>query len=104
MSTLWLCAAALACLAGMGWLALSMDTHWQQVRAGQALPRATAWLLRALGCAALAGALVSCLRADHASMAVLVWILALAASALCVALTLSWFPRCLVPWVFWLRR
>lgn len=90
-----LAAALLACLAGMGWLALAMDVHWAQVR-GPALPRATARRLRLLGALSLGAALVLCLRADHASMAVLVWVMALAAAALVVALTLSWRPR-------WLR-
>ena len=46
-------------------------------------------------------ALALCLWVDHASMAVLVWVMAVAASALVVALTLTWRPRWLrsVAWV-----
>lgn len=87
-----LTAALLACLAGMGWLALAMEVHWAQVR-GQALPPAAARRLRLLGALSLCAALALCLRADHASMAALVWVMALAAAALAVALTLSWRPR-----------
>ena len=43
-----------------------------------------------------------CLGADHATMAVLVWFMALAGAALAVAFTLSWRPqwlRFLAPWI-----
>lgn len=84
----------IACLAGMAWLALSMEVHWSQVRGGVPTP-AVARRLRLLGAASLAAALVLCLRADHPTMVVLVWLMALAAAALGVALALSWRPRLL---------
>lgn len=97
----WLLAAAvLAGLAGMGWLALSMQAHAQQVW-GRALPATASRLLRWLGAAGIGVALVLCLRVDHASMAVLVWVMALAFSALVVAMSLAWRPRALrvlAPW------
>ena len=95
-----LLAAMLCALAGMAWLALSMPAHAQQ--AVGRVPRPTLLRLhRGLGAAALCAALVLCLRADHATMAVLVWFMALAAAALAVAFTLSARPRwlrLLAPW------
>lgn len=95
-------AALLAALAGMGWLALAMEVHWQQVCGAAPQPAARVRLLRVLGTMALAAALGLCLAVDHASMAALVWVMALAAAALTVALTLTWRPhwlRVLVPGV-----
>ncbi|MFT3778407.1 MAG: DUF3325 domain-containing protein [Ottowia sp.] len=89
-----LAAALLACTLGMGWLALAMQAHWAQVWPG--VPLARPGRLRVLGALALAASLALCLAADHASMAVLVWVMALAASALGVAMVLTWRPR-------WLR-
>lgn len=99
MRDAWMLGAALlAALAGMGWLALAMDVHWEQ--AGGAAMQAPARRLRVLGTLALAGSLWLCLAVDHASMAALVWVMALAAAALAVAMALSWRPhwlRLLVP-------
>lgn len=86
-----LTAALLACTVGTGWLALAMEGHWGQVREGPAT-RAQVLRLRVLGAAGLAGSLALCMTADHASMAALVWVMALGASALTVALTLTWRP------------
>ncbi|KQP35500.1 DUF3325 domain-containing protein [Pseudorhodoferax sp. Leaf274] len=93
-------AAVLSALAGMGWLALAMEVHWQQVCGAGAPPPAGAQWLRVPGAVALAGSLVLCLAVDHASMAALVWVMSLAAAALCVAAALTWRPhwlRVLVP-------
>ena len=87
--------AVIAGVAGMGWLALAMDVHWQQVR-GQAPSRNAVLRLRGLGVFGLIVALVLCLRTDHASMAALVWVMVLTAGALAVTLTLAWRPH-------WLR-
>ncbi len=95
MTALWLSAALLACVAGMAWLALAMDVHWAQVRSGT-LSKGGLWRLRVLGALGLGVALALCLAVDHASMAVLVWVMTLGASALLVALALTWRPR-------WLR-
>ena len=95
MTALLVSAALLACVAGMAWLALAMDVHWAQVRAGH-LSKGGLWRLRVLGALGLGAALALCLAVDHASMAVLVWVMALGASALSVALALTWRPR-------WLR-
>ena len=95
--------ALAADVAGLGWLALAMDVHWQQVCGSTTPPSSsTMKLLRVLGAASLAGSLLLCLCVDHASMAALVWVMTLAGAALAIAFTLSWRPgwlRLLVPWV-----
>lgn len=98
----WLLVAALAaCLTGMGWLALGMDVHARQTW-GRSLSPAEARGLRGLGWLALTLGLGLCLRVDHPSMAALVWVMALAGSALAVAFVLAWqtrWLRLLAPWV-----
>ena len=91
---------ALLCSAGgIAWLALAMEVHWQQARGADAGPaRRTAIGLRVLGGVALAVSFGVCLLADHVTMAVLVWVMSLAASALLVALALAWRPT----WLVWL--
>lgn len=96
VAVLLLTAALLVCLAGMACLALAMEVHWEQVRADAPLSRGGVWRLRALGALALGSGLMLCLAVDHASMATLVWVMALAVAALLVALTLTWRPQ-------WLR-
>lgn len=89
----WLAAAAVLSLAGMAWLALGMDVHWGQVMhrpASEAVRTRRA--LHVLGAAALLLSLLACLRADRPSMAVLVWAMLLAGSAVAVALTLARRP------------
>ncbi len=102
ISAAWLLLAALLSSAlGMGWLALAMPAHGQQAWGAAASP-ATARLLRVLGALGLAAALALCLAADHASMAVLVWVMSLAGAAALVAFTLAWRARwltVLAPWV-----
>lgn len=95
--TLWLLVAAGLNLAGMSWLALAMAVHWDQVMPGPAAAQAAPprRRLRALGTTALAASAVACLLADRPSMALLVWCMLLAASALTVALTLAWRPALL---------
>lgn len=100
---LLLAAALLANGIGLAWLALSLDSHWRQVR-GSALPsRASVTLLRWLGGGALLVSLALCLAADHPSMAVLVWVMALAVAALGVTFTFSWRPALFQPLVAWIR-
>lgn len=93
---LWLAAAAVLNVAGMAWLALAMEVHWGQVmhRPAEAAAR-TRRVLRALGTLAPLLSLLACLMADRPSMAVLVWVMLLAGSALLVAMTLAGRPRLL---------
>lgn len=88
-----------SCVIGMAWLALALGVHWRQVRSGEP----PAQLLRGLGTFALLASLLLCLTADHASMAALVWIMALASAALTVAFTLTWRPLVLAPLVMWVK-
>lgn len=91
--------ALLCSAAGIAWLALAMEVHWQQARGTDAGPaRRTAIGLRVLGGLALALSFAICLLADHVTMAVLVWVMSLAASAVGVAQALAWRPR----WLAWL--
>jgi Protein of unknown function (DUF3325) len=92
-SALILLAAMAANIAGLGWLAIAMDVHWRQVRGPAPSLWARATRLRVLGALALVASFVLCLAADHTSMAVLVWVMALAVAALIVAFTLAWRPR-----------
>ena len=97
-----LAAALAASVLGMAWLALAMESHWEQVRGTAPLPARTVRALRLLGTVGLGASLALCLAVDHASMAALVWEMGLAASALAVAFTLTWRPRwlaALMPWV-----
>ena len=97
-----LAAALAASVLGMAWLALAMESHWEQVRGTAPLPARTVRALRLLGAAGLGASLALCLAVDHASMAALVWVIGLAASALAVAFTMTWRPRwlaALMPWV-----
>lgn len=104
MKALVLVAAYLSCVLGWAWLALAMEVHWQQARGDSSVPGSkVVRLLRSLGALAVVGSLLLCLRADHASMASLVWVLTLTAAALTVAFTLSWRPRLLAPLVGWVR-
>jgi hypothetical protein len=96
-SLLFVCAAA-AALAGFGWLALAMETHWEQVNAPRALSRRRALALRIAGGLALLSSLMLCVGVDHPSMAVLVWFMLLAGAALVIAMLLSWRPC----WLRWL--
>ena len=100
IATLLLLGALLASVAGMGWLALSMAVHAQQVW-GSPLSTGASRTLRIAGVLSLVAALALCLAVDHASMASLVWVMALTAAAVSVAMTLSWRPhwlRVLAPW------
>jgi hypothetical protein len=96
--------AWLLALAGMAWLALTLDGHWRQVRGAAPLTPRGAALLRAGGAAALCASLWLCLRADHVTMAPLVWVMGMAGAALIVAFALAWRPRWLAPLVFWAGR
>jgi len=93
----WLCAAFVLTVFGMGWLALAMDVHWNQVYAGAARSRRAAIISRCLGYAALTTSLVLCLLADTATMAALMWMMLLALSAAIITFLLSSRPRVLAP-------
>src|SRR6187549_1361845 len=98
-----LLAGALLCgFFGMAWFALAKQPHWQQARGPRALPPRGVRALHVLGTAALAASLLLCLWVDHVSMASLVWVMMLPASALLVTFVLAWRPRWLAWLVAWL--
>lgn len=89
-----------ASIAGMGWLAMSMPAHARQIW-GSARPPIGALVLRGIGATSLMLALALCLYLDHASIAVLVWVMAASVAGMVVALLLAWRPhwlRLLAPW------
>ena len=91
---LWLLLASALSVTGMGWIALSMEVHWGQVMHRHAedakgIRRSLRWV----GAASLLLVLVICLLADRPSMAVLVWVMLLAGSAMVIGMALSWRPR-----------
>lgn len=97
MQAVWWAVGYGATVLGFAWLALALDSHWEQVRGSEPPSAGARRLLQGLGSLALLVSLIACLRADHASMAALLWIMLLAAGALTVAMTLAWRPRWLKP-------
>jgi len=102
LGALLLSAAVALAVCGMVWLALTMDTHWQQVRVDAAPTRSATVALRLCGSLALFASLLLCLRADHPTMAPLVWVLSITGAAVGVAFALAWRPRWLALLVVWL--
>lgn len=100
-AALLLSCALLVSVASMGWLALSMQVHAEQVW-GHSLSRRTSRALRWMGSIGVVAVLALCLAVDHATMATLVWVMAVTGASLLVAFTLSSHPRwlrVLAPWV-----
>ena len=82
--------AFVAAVAGMGWLALTIDMNYARVRNRGTLTAALVTRLRMMGSLALIASLALCLAVDHASMAALVWVMMLATAALVITFTLAW--------------
>jgi hypothetical protein len=97
---LWL--AVVFSIAGLGWLALAMGVHWEQVLGSVPASHGTVRLLRVFGVSGLIASLGLCLQVDHASIAALVWFMTLAGGALAVAFTLTWRARWLSLLVIWM--
>ena len=76
---------------GMGWLALSLPSHWRQVHKGQP----ASGKLRITGYLAVFVSGGICLVADNPSMAVLEWFILIALCAFLTAMTLSYRPALL---------
>ena len=85
---LYLLLASLLTLIAMGWLALSLPSHWKQVTAG----KPHSGRLRLAGWLTLVASASSCLLADHPSMAVLVWLMLVAGGAFTIGMLLSYRP------------
>lgn len=83
--------AWLAAVMGMSWFALAIDANWRDVIGAERFGFATkSQSLRGFGFGGVALSLLLCVRADHVTMAVLVWVLMLAVAALCVTGMLTW--------------
>ena len=87
--------AAVANFVGFAWLSLAINANWQQVRESAAPSTHARYLLRILGGGGLVAGVVLCFLADRPSMAVLVWLMLLVATAPMVAMVLAWRPRLL---------
>ena len=97
---------SVACFAttlGLAFLALAMDVHWEQVRRN-AQTHSVQRLLHGIGAVALLVSLSLCVAVDHATMAVLVWIMLLAPAAALVAALLAWRPHWLAILVAWVPQ
>jgi len=92
-----LASAVLLNVAGFGWLALAMDAHWKQVRGSSKPTPGARRRLRVAASITFLLSLVLCNLPDHATIASLVWMMALTAGALTVAFTLTWRPAWLRP-------
>lgn len=86
--TIWLIPAIILMAMAMGWLALAKPVHWKQVEAGKPI----SIRLQTMGIVTLILSAICCLRADHASMAILVWFMLIAATAISVGMILSTKP------------
>ena len=91
---LWMMLAMALSLAGMTWLALAMETHWEQAML-TSMSKKRSLVLRCLGGLGLASSLLACLAADQASMAMLMWVMLLATGSTGVALILAHRPSLL---------
>lgn len=94
---LWMGTASLLNTLGMAWLALSQERHLETVSAspGPTASPSTLRRWRLQGAALLALALGLCLWQDGAAFGSLLWLMLLSASALAVALQLSFGPSAL---------
>jgi hypothetical protein len=88
----WLVISFLASLAGMAWLALSLDVHWRQACGDAPLRGAVRRWLRLAGAFALLLSLAVSFLADHPTMAPLVWIMGIGVAALLTGMLLAWRP------------
>lgn len=92
----WLILAAMLCVLGMTWLAAAMRVHWRQLYPNSKNePKIK--LLRSLATLIFIMAAVCCFRADHVSMAVLVWVMLSTVSAFIVSMIFSYAPYALRP-------
>lgn len=89
---LWLLAAVASMGLATSWLALSLPAHWRQVFTADEIAPG---YLRTLGWLALSVSMLCCFKADHPSMAVLVWFTLLPVAAVATAMTLSYRPALL---------
>lgn len=85
-------------IAAMGWLALAMDSYWQQIHGDGLRRTATAGRLRASGVAGLIVSFALTAWVDGPAMASVVWIMFVALAVVSIAFTCTWRPQ----WLRWL--
>jgi len=103
MPALLLVAAGLASYAGFACLALAMARHWTEA-SGQVMDVAPhRRSLPPLGFSTLGVSYALCVYRDGPSFGTLLWVLLCYATAIAVALTLTWQPRFLLPAVWRVR-
>lgn len=78
---------------GMAALAFAMDRHYEQLTRRRQTPYLQRLLLRGLGMALVAAAIVPCILAWGGSVGTVVWLGFLSAGALCQSLLLPYLPR-----------
>ncbi|MDY0977255.1 DUF3325 family protein [Massilia sp. CFBP9012] len=85
----------------MGWLNLSMDVQWKQVRGNTPCGPGLVKTLRVAGSAALASSFLLYLSVDSLSIATLVCFMATAGSTIAIDFTLTWRASALTMLVIW---
>ena len=93
MAALLLLLASAASYAGFACFALAMPDHWESAGGDPGEQGARRHGLRLTGSVMLSLALALCVWRDGASFGPLLWVLLMSASAIAVALTLTWYPR-----------
>ncbi|WP_230968998.1 DUF3325 family protein [Nitrogeniibacter aestuarii] len=93
MAELLLAAAFAAGYAGFALLGLSLPRHWREVTGQLAMPARSCTAFRRTGAAGLGACFVLALWRDGAAFGCVLGVLLLCASAMAVALTLTWRPQ-----------
>jgi Protein of unknown function (DUF3325) len=91
---LCLLVAVITAVLGMGWLALGYKVHWRQVFPDND-SQSDSLRLKVFGYGFLLLSALSCLMADHPSMAVLVWVMLQTLAAMTIAMMLGHRPSAL---------
>ncbi len=95
MSSLLLLIALGASYTGFACMAVAMPDHWSRAGGNPHRPATHARKFRRAGAALLCLALTLCILRDGAGFGVILWAVSMSASAIAVALTLTWHPRLL---------
>lgn len=85
---------------GFALLALSQERHVERVFGHHARPAPSLRAQRATGFTAIGLSLPICLATEGAGFGSLLWVVQVCASAMGVALTLTWWPHWLRAWPF----
>ncbi len=89
--------AAALCLSGMIALSLAMERHFEQATGRACLTRAACWVLRSTGTLLLLAGLATCVSVWGPTVGFVGWWGILTVGATGTALSLSYWPRWVVP-------